>query len=84
MNETYSVADAACSTSLLGDELCAEHLAGIVLGLFRAARGSAERVGTETQQNLRLDDVYAALQAIVKVTLPASASKNLRLNDASR
>lgn len=84
MNETYSVADAACSTSLLGDELRAEHLAGVVLGLFRAARRSAERVGTETQQHLRLDDVYAALQAIVKVTLPASASKNLRLNDASR
>ena len=83
MNETYSVADAACSTSLLGDELRAEHLAGVVLGLFRAARRSAERVGTETQ-HLRLDDVYAALQAIVKVTLPASASKNLRLNDASR
>ena len=38
VRETYGVADAATSTSLLRDQLRTNHLASVVLGLFRTTR----------------------------------------------
>lgn len=80
--DSYGIADAPSSTRLLRNEFCAEHLAGVLLGLLGANATLRSRSSNTNVRCSPLDNMHTALQPVVKVALSAAARQDLGLDYA--
>ena len=87
MEGAHGVASASGSASLLGDELLADHLLGVLLSLLRSAvehdEGQQAFPSDARSESSRVDHLDSSLQSSLsrEVSLSTSTSKHLSLDN---